>query len=62
MHCYAALRYVRILINSCKDKYPIFKQEFKAAKKLANYKHGFIIFLYTTQNQQLKILPIAFSE
>ena len=31
MHCYVALSYICILINSCKDKYPIFKQE--AAKK-----------------------------
>ena len=31
MHCYVALSYV-ILINSCKDQYPIFKQE-AAAKK-----------------------------
>ena len=40
MHCYVALSYVCILINSCKDKDPIFIQE---ATKKADQLQGVLI-------------------
>ena len=45
MHCY-----VRILINSCKDKYPIFKQ---GATKKAGQLSGVLIELNNNNNNNM---------